>query len=72
MPENLVPNLISATIFGVLGLVLTLFGYKLFDWITPVIRVEEELANKQNIAVAIVVGAVIVGVSLVVARAIGP
>lgn len=72
MPENLVSNLLGATIFGILGLVLILFGYKLFDWITPTIRVEEELASKQNIAVGIVVAAIILGVSIVVARAIGP
>lgn len=72
MPAKLLAGLLSATVFGILGLVLILFGYKLFDWITPTIKVEEELANKQNIAVAIVVGAVILGVSIVVQRAIGP
>ena len=71
LPENFAQNLIAATVFGLLGLVLILFGYKLFDWITPGIKVEQEIADKQNTAVAIVVGAVIVGVGIVVSRAIG-
>lgn len=71
LPENFVPNVMNASAFGLLGLILIFLGYKVFDWITPAIKVEEELAAKQNVAVAIVVGAVILGVSIVVARAIG-
>jgi uncharacterized membrane protein YjfL (UPF0719 family) len=57
-------------IYGVIGIVLTIAGYKIFDWITP-IDVEKELAERQNVAVAIVAAAVIIGIALVVAAAIG-
>jgi uncharacterized membrane protein YjfL (UPF0719 family) len=57
-------------IYGLLGICLTIAGYKIFDWITP-IDVEKELGEKQNIAVAIVTAAVIIGIALVVAAAIG-
>jgi uncharacterized membrane protein YjfL (UPF0719 family) len=57
-------------IYGLIGIVLTIAGYKIFDWITP-IDVEKELGEKQNIAVAIVAAAVIIGIALVVAAAIG-
>ena len=63
-------TLLWSLIYGVLGIVLTIAGYKIFDWITP-IDVEKELGEKQNIAVAIVTAAVIIGVALVVAAAIG-
>jgi uncharacterized membrane protein YjfL (UPF0719 family) len=56
--------------FGLVGIVLTVLGYKIFDWMTP-IEVEKELAEKHNVAVAIVVAAVILGVAWVVAAAIG-
>jgi putative membrane protein len=62
--------LMWSIIYGVIGIVLTIGGYKIFDWITP-IDVEKELSEKQNIAVAIVCAAVIIGVALVVAAAIG-
>ena len=57
-------------IYGLLGIVLTIAGYKIFDWITP-IDVEKELSERQNVAVAIVAAAVIIGIALVVAAAIG-
>jgi putative membrane protein len=62
--------LLWSLIYGVLGIVLTIAGYKIFDWITP-IDVERELGEKQNIAVAIVAAAVIIGIAIVVSAAIG-
>jgi len=50
-PENLQMALLSALCFGVLGIVLMLLGFKLFDWILPKINVERELAENHNIAV---------------------
>ena len=61
--------LIWSIIYGVMGIVLTIAGYKIFDWITP-IDVEKELSERQNIAVAIVCAAVIVGIALVISAAI--
>ena len=62
--------LMWSVIYGVLGIVLTIAGYKIFDWITP-IDVEKELSERQNIAVAIVCAAVIIGIALVISAAIG-
>jgi uncharacterized membrane protein YjfL (UPF0719 family) len=61
--------LMWSVIYGVVGIVLTIAGYKIFDWITP-IDVEKELAERQNIAVAIVTAAVILGIALVICAAI--
>jgi putative membrane protein len=63
-------SLLAATAFGLLGIVLLALGFKVFEWITPKLNVEEELA-KGNIAVGIVIAAAIVGAALVVVRAIG-
>ena len=63
--------LLYVLLFGVLGIVLTAFGFKVFDWIMPKIHVETELAEKQNMAVAVVMAAVIIGISIVVAAAVG-
>ena len=61
-------NLFSAAIFGVLGIFLMLLGYKCFDWITPKMDVQKELSENHNIAVAIVIAALLIGVSLLVAH----
>jgi len=64
-------NIGNALGFGAIGIVLALLGFKIFDWITPKIDVEQELAEKQNVAVAIVCAAVILGVSYIVAQVVG-
>jgi len=58
---------LGTLIFSLLGIVLTVFGFKLFDWMTPKINIEKELAENHNIAVAIVIAAMILGVSIIIA-----
>lgn len=55
--------------FGILGILLCVLGFKAFDWITPTINIEHELTEKHNVAVAIVMAAVILGVSAIVIAA---
>jgi uncharacterized membrane protein YjfL (UPF0719 family) len=69
-PETFLQALYSTCAFGVIGLGLGLLGYKLFDWLTPGLHVERELAEKHNLAVAIVISSVVIGSCIVVAAAI--
>ena len=46
-----------------------LSGFKLFDIMTPKIDLEKELGENKNVAVAIVVASVIIGIALVVSAA---
>jgi putative membrane protein len=68
--EMLANSLMAAGAFGLLGIAMLALGFKVFEWITPKLHVEEEL-SKGNIAVGIVVAAAVLGVALVVVRAIG-
>ena len=70
-PDSFGMAVIASIVFGLIGIVLTLVGFKLFDWITPKIDVQRELAEKHNIAVAIVVGAMVIGTALVIAAIVG-
>jgi putative membrane protein len=70
-PETFSGAVISASVFGLLGIALLLLGFKMFDWITPKIDVQRELAENKNMAVAVVIGAMIIGISIVLARVIG-
>jgi putative membrane protein len=63
-------SLLAVAAFGVLGIVLLVLGFKLFEWVTPKLNVEEEL-SKGNVAVAIVVAAALLSVSFIVIHAIG-
>lgn len=64
------PGTMLAVVYGAIGIGLLLLGYWLFDLITPRIDVQKELTEK-NIAVAIVVGALLLGIAYVVAHVVG-
>ena len=68
--SNLWPGPLVAVIYGLVGIVLLIVGYKLFDWITPQIHVQKELSEK-NAAVAIVVAALLLGIAYIVAHVVG-
>jgi putative membrane protein len=63
-------SLLAAAAFGLLGIAMLVIGFKVFEWLTPKLKVEEEL-TKGNVAVGIAVGALLLGISLIVVRAIG-
>jgi len=60
---------LASMLFGILGIVLLALGFKVFEWITPKLHIEEELA-KGNMAVAVVGASALIGISLVALRAI--
>jgi len=66
---NLWPGPLVAAVYGLIGIVLLIVGYKLFDWITPQIHVQKELYEK-NTAVAIVIAALLLGVAYIVAHVV--
>jgi len=59
-----------AALFGLLGILLSIFGYKLFDLVETKVDFAEEI-KKGNIAVAIVVGAFLIGICIIIGRAVG-
>jgi putative membrane protein len=65
--ENLLKGFVGSLVFGLTGIILAVLGFKVFDWITPRMDIQRELAEKHNVAVAIVCGAIILGVCYVVA-----
>ena len=68
--EKLLHGVLGTVVFGVIGILLAALGFKVFDWITPKLDVQRELGEKNNVAVAIVMGAVILGVCYIIATAV--
>jgi hypothetical protein len=60
---------LSTVVFGLVGIIMTIIGFKLFDAFIP-FSLEQEICEKQNIAVAILCAAIVLGVSIIVAIAI--
>ncbi len=64
--KSLPEALAHTAIFAVFGILTAIVGYKLFDLATPG-RLHGEIIENRNVAAAIIGGAVIIGVSLIVA-----
>lgn len=62
---TLVNSLIGTAAFGILGLVLMLVGFKAFELITLRLDIEKQL-EERNMAVGVVVAALLLGLSLIV------
>ena len=57
-------HLVNTLVFTVLGLLLFALAFWLMELVTP-FSLRKELEEDQNVAVAIVMGAVVLGISLV-------
>ena len=64
---NMLKSMINVWAFGLTGIALLYVGYFAFDKLTPGVHFTRELTEKQNVAVGIVIGAILLGVSLIVA-----
>lgn len=69
MWQQLSTNIIFAVLFSFLGLACFGIGFFLFDRFTP-FRLWKELIDEHNVALAIVVGAVALGLCIIIAAAI--
>ncbi len=64
-PGTVLRGVLDTVLYGFIGICLAIIGYKLFDKVTP-FDLGKELAEDQNIAAAIVVGAIMLGICLIV------
>jgi putative membrane protein len=69
--EKLLEGFVGSLVYGGTGIILAVLGFKVFDWITPRMDIQHELAEKHNVAVAIVCGAIILGVCYLAATVVG-
>ena len=67
--RELVPVLVTTLLFVLLGLVIFALAFVVIAKVTP-FSVRKELEEDQNIALAIVIGSVILGSALIIAAAI--
>lgn len=67
--EQLGLNILLATVFSVLGFVLLFVGYRMFDAVTPG-NLSRRIFDEGNVAAAIMAGAFVIAVSIVIASSI--
>jgi putative membrane protein len=68
---NLVPlgNLIAAVVFALLGILVFLISFLVMDKLTPY-HLWKEIVQEHNMALAILVGAMSLGICIIIAAAI--
>jgi putative membrane protein len=62
-------SLLTSVVYGLVGMILLLIGYYVYELITPW-SVKDELISHRNPAVGLVVAAFILGMAIVIAAAI--
>jgi len=62
-------SVVSSIIFSAIGLVMFLIAFKAIQWLSP-FSIRKELEEDQNTAVGIVMGAVMLGLAIIIAAAI--
>ncbi len=67
--ENLTPVIITTVIFTILGLLFFALAFFVIAKATP-FSVRKEIEEDHNTALAIVIGAIILGIALIIAAAI--
>jgi putative membrane protein len=68
---NLVPiaNLVSALVFTILGILVFVIAFIIMDKVTPY-HLWKEIVQEHNMALAILVGAMSIGICIIIASAI--
>lgn len=65
-PCGMLQAVLSSVIFGLVGIVLAIVGFKLFDLVTP-FNLEKEMCENKNIAVGILCAAIVLGICHIIA-----
>ena len=63
-------DIIGVTIFSIVGLIILMIGYKVFDLATPY-DLNRQIAEENNVAAGVAVAGVLVSLGLIVAAAMG-
>lgn len=62
-------NFINAIVYAVLGILIFVASFAILDWITPY-HLWQEIVEKQNVALAILIGAMSLGIGVIIAAAV--
>ena len=58
---HIVHSLLASVAFGLVGIVMAIVGFKLFDWAIP-FDLEKEMCQEKNVAVGILAAAIVLGI----------
>ncbi len=62
--------IIEGVVFSIVGLIVLMIGYKVFDWATPY-DLNRQIAEENNTAAGVAVAGVLIALGIIVAAAMG-
>ena len=65
-PHGFLQAVLASIVFGLIGIVLAIVGFKLFDLVTP-FNLEKEMCENKNVAVGILCAAIVLGICHIIA-----
>ncbi len=65
-----IPAVINSLVFSAIGIVVLIAAFAIIDIITPTYHVWKEIVEKQNLALAVLLGAFLLGVALIISAAV--
>ena len=68
-PMKLWEHLLAAVVFSLIGIAVLGICFKLMSKLSP-FSIKKEIEEDQNVALAVIMGAVIIGMSIIIAAAI--
>lgn len=68
--DPILHNLISAMVFSAMGLVIYVVGFILLDRLTPQVHFWRSINEGKNVAMAIFLGSIVLGIAIIISAAI--
>lgn len=63
------PTMLATLVYALIGLAIFVIGFRLWDRLTPV-DVWKEIAERQNVALAILAGSVAIALAIIIGSAV--
>ena len=63
-------NILNAVIFSGIGLAIFVIGFVILDLLTPQVHVWNQLCRDKNVALGIFLGAVVIGIAMIISAAV--
>ena len=63
-------NVVSALLYSAMGLVIYAAGFVLLDRLTPQVHIWREISEEKNVALAVLIGAFVIGIAMIISAAV--
>ncbi len=63
-------NVLNAVIFSGIGLAIFVIGFVILDLLTPQVHIWNQIYHEKNMALAVFLGAIVIGIAMIISAAV--